>query len=344
MGWDIDPPKSEAVKKVIEARGAVDVAIVRQALREAAQVGAPGWIDTLAEFVDVHQELGEGRTALHEAAVAGHPQAAERLVELGGDPSQPDGHGHTAAGLAAPPLGARLQELVGFGRACRAIADGDVVALEGRLARDPTLVHQRVLGETLAHVVVLWPAHRPNAAAAIAVLAAAGADLSAPGDGSGYGNRETPLHSAVSANDVAAAAALLDGGADIDAPGAVIANGPPLVDAVVFRQWTAAHLLVARGCRVNLPYAAALGRLDLVRRFVADDGTVVPGACDLPGWPPGTGYDVALNLALHLAVHGAQLGVARWLRERGAESDWIGPTGRSTRDLIEDLARGWSTL
>ncbi|MEO0601518.1 MAG: ankyrin repeat domain-containing protein [Myxococcota bacterium] len=344
MGWTIDPPRSPAVLAVIEARGNVDASAVHQALREAVERGAPGWIDGLAEHVDVHQDLGNGRTALHEAARAGHRQLVERLVEIGGDAHQPDADGQTPVSLAAEPaLALRLDAIGGFGRAARAIVHADVDGLRSHLRADPSLVRQRVLGETLTHVVVLWPGHRPRAAELIAALAEAGADLSAAADGP-FGHRETPLHGAVSSNDLAAATALVDGGAELDAPGAVIGNGPPLADAVVFRKWACAHLLVLRGCRVNLPYAAALGRLDLVRRFVSDDGTVAAGACDLPGWPPGSSEDVALELALHLAVHGGQLGVARWLRERGAVLDWVGPSGRSTKDAAEELAEGWRDL
>ncbi|MEM6926957.1 MAG: ankyrin repeat domain-containing protein, partial [Myxococcota bacterium] len=296
------------------------------------------------EHVDIHKDLGNGRTTLHEAALAGHAQLVERLVELGGDAHRPDADGQTPVSLARDSeLATRLDAIASFGHAARAIANADVDGLRACLNAEPSLVHRRVLGETLTHVVVLWPGHRPRAAELIAVLDTSGADLSAPCDGL-FGHRETPLHGAVSSNDLAAATALIDRGADLDAPGAVIGNGPPLADAVVFRKWACAHLLVLRGCLVNLPYAAALGRLDLVRRFVSDDGTVAAGACDLPGWPPGSSEDVALELALHLAVHGAQLGVARWLRDRGAELDWVGPSGRSTKDVAAELAEGWTAL
>ena len=348
MGWTIDPPHSDVVKAVVSARGVVEADVAKDALRSASQAGAPGMIDRLGEHVDLHQNLGSGRTTLHEAAARGHTQVCERLIELGGDPSRPDDEGSTAAAMARrhghTVLADRLESLVTFGRAASAIHRGDAAALAEILRRDPKLVSARLLGETLMHVVVLWPAHRTGAADCIRVLHDAGADVSAPYRDGPFGHEETPLHGAVSANDIDAATALIDLGADVDAPGAVIGNGPPLVNAVAFKKWASAHLLVLRGCKVNLPCAAALGRMDLVRRFVGEDGTVAEGACDLPGGAPGARQNVALNLALHLAVHGEQLKVASWLHSRGAALDWVGPDGRSTTAQAHDVAAGWAKL
>src|SRR5262249_51581489 len=55
------------------------------------------------------------------------------------------------------------------------------------------------------------------------------------------------------------------GGADIEASGASIAGGTPLDDAVGYRCWQVARLLVERGAQVNrLWHAAALGMMSRV--------------------------------------------------------------------------------
>jgi ankyrin repeat protein len=51
---------------------------------------------------------------------------------------------------------------------------------------------------------------------------------------------ETPLHWAASSDDVEVLDALVDAGADVEAPGAVLGGGTPLADAVGFGQWRAA--------------------------------------------------------------------------------------------------------
>ena len=111
-----------------------------------------------------------------------------------------------------------------------------------------------------------WPGHVPEAAAKIAALVAAGADVNARFTGP---HTETPLHWAASSDDVDALDALLDAGADIEADGAVIGGGTPIADAVAFGQWKAARRLLERGARTNLWQAAALGLLDRVRDELA---------------------------------------------------------------------------
>jgi hypothetical protein len=91
----------------------------------------------------------------------------------------------------------------------------------------------------------------------VAVLLAAGAD---PNDDCGGDRPETPLHWAASTDDVGVAAVLVEGGADLETPGGSI--GTPLDNAIGYRCWHVARLLVARGATVDrLWHAAALGML-----------------------------------------------------------------------------------
>jgi hypothetical protein len=77
---------------------------------------------------------------------------------------------------------------------------------------------------------------------------------------------------------------LLDFGAAIDG---VDGDGSPLMTALRFHYPRAAEALARRGAKVdNVVSAAALGRADLVDRFVANDGTLAPAALVAHGpWP-----------------------------------------------------------
>jgi uncharacterized protein len=88
---------------------------------------------------------------------------------------------------------------------------------------------------------------------------ATGADVNATTEGK---FPETPLHWAASTDHVDVADTLIDLGANLEAQGASIAGGPPLDDAVGYRCWQVAQVLVRRGARVDrLWHASALGLL-----------------------------------------------------------------------------------
>ena len=121
-----------------------------------------------------------------------------------------------------------------------------------RAARDPGHGQSR----TLLHVVTDWPGRVPEAAAKIAALAAAGADVNARFTGP---HSETPLHWAASSDDVEALDALLDAGADIEADGAVIGGGTPMADAVGLRP-VEGRATTARTRRAHQPLAGRRAR------------------------------------------------------------------------------------
>ena len=174
---------------------------------------------------------------------------------------------------------------------------------------------------TLLHVATDWPGHHPQVAATIAALVAAGADVDArfattrPG-----GHTETALHWAASCDDTEAIDALLDAGADIEAPGAVIAGGTPLDDAVAFRQWQAADLLVARGAHTELWHAAALGLLDRVEARLAAPTRPPPPP---PGGAARGEAPDEVTIAFWSACHGGRRAAAELLLGHGADQDWV---------------------
>ncbi|HST49260.1 MAG TPA: ankyrin repeat domain-containing protein [Jatrophihabitans sp.] len=206
-----------------------------------------------------------------------------------------------------------------------AIRAGDLPGLRQLLTDQPGLATARFRGRSLLHIATDWPGHRPDVAATIAILVAAGADPNSRFDGE---HSETPLHWAASNDDTEAVDALLDAGADIDAPGAVIAGGTPMADATAFGQWNAARRLVERGAATNLFEAAALGLLDRVEHHLAGRPTAEDVTSSFWG-----------------ACHGGQVGTAAVLLESGADLDWVGYDGLTPLDAARragaDDVVGW---
>jgi uncharacterized protein len=200
-----------------------------------------------------------------------------------------------------------------------AIRDGDLAALRRLLRDHPDLAAARLDDErearTLLHVATDWPGHFPNGPAVVAALVDAGAEVDAPFVGA---NPETPLHWAASSDDVEVLDALIDAGADVEATGAVLGGGPPMADAVGFGQWRAARRLVERGARTTLWQAAALGLLDRIQEAFA--GADPPAADEV-------------THAFWQACHGGQRRTAEYLRDRGADIDWVGWDDRTPLDI-----------
>ncbi|MEU1888827.1 ankyrin repeat domain-containing protein [Micromonospora rifamycinica] len=216
-----------------------------------------------------------------------------------------------------------------------AIRGGDLTTLRRLLTTHPGLATARLVdhaggacgpvSRTLLHVVTDWPGRVPHGAAAVAILAAAGADVDARFAGP---HRETPLHWAASCDDVDVVDALLDAGADIEAPGGVIAGGTPLADARAFAQWRAAYRLVVRGARTTLTDAATLGLLDRVERTF---GGGTPPAAD------------EIDVAFWGACHGGRRSCAGYLWDRGARLNRVAPWEHRTA-LDAAVRRGATEL
>jgi hypothetical protein len=207
-------------------------------------------------------------------------------------------------------------------RVTDAIRSGGAASLERLLREHPTLATARIgdpeeaQSRTLLHALTDWPGHAPEAAAKVAALVAAGADVNARFTGP---HTETPLHWAASSDDIEALDALLDAGADIEADGAVIAGGTPMADAVAFGQWSAARRLLDRGAHTNLWQASALGVLARVRDELA---RARPAQEDLDN-------------ALWCAAHGGQRETAALLLESGADPAWVGHDDLTAADAAE---------
>ena len=188
-----------------------------------------------------------------------------------------------------------------------AIHAGELGSLTELLREHPGLAAVRLMDDkggsgTPLHAAADWPGFFPHGPEVVAMLIRAGADPSAPVEGSWHA--ETPLHWAASSDDIEVARALIDGGADIEATGASIAGGSPLDDAVGYGCWQVARLLVERGARVDrLWHAAALGLRSRAEELIAAS-------------PPSKQQ---LTDAFWQACHGGQRRMAEHLLALGAE-------------------------
>lgn len=206
------------------------------------------------------------------------------------------------------------------------IQQGHTRDLERCLAENPSLAQAVIMdaqgnGRSLLHIATDWPGHFPQVARTIEVLVRAGAPCNAPflpAAGQTL-HRETPLHWAASSNDVAAIVALLACGADIEAPGAIFTGGAPMSDAVIFAQWEAAQLLLARGAKTTYTEAAALGLLERLQALHAAENPA-----------PET-----ITKAFWHACRAGQRPVAEFLLGQGADVQWVGWDGLTPLDAAQ---------
>ena len=229
-----------------------------------------------------------------------------------------------------------------FEDAIRAIISGETEQLQQLLKQHPGIAtmhssrhHRCVLPHYLAangvedeHQIV-----HPNAAEIARILFAAGADevVDSMTDAYGGGPGSTPLVALVTSchpHEVGVQDKLVhvfcDAGAN---PNGIENDGLPLSMALGFRYPKAATALVNCGARIdNLPSAAALGRLDAVRRFMDPGGESTSKECTFPN----PGYesfpesrfphpDRTVQQAFVFACMCGQLKVAKFLLEQGTD-------------------------
>lgn len=178
-----------------------------------------------------------------------------------------------------------------FERAADAVVSGDLATLEAMLRLEPELIHarsSRVHRATLLHYVAAngvedFRQRSPaNAVDVARSLLGAGAEVDALAETYGGGPEQTTMNLLVSSVHPAASGVqgplvetLLEFGA---AANGVRDDGSPIMTAIASGYPAAMMALARGGARVDTVIAAAsLGRLDLVRRFVSDARTLVPG-------------------------------------------------------------------
>jgi ankyrin repeat protein len=207
-----------------------------------------------------------------------------------------------------------------FRRAFKAIQARDLTALRTLLDRYPGLVGAR--GTNGNDLLGLGTDDR----AIVRELLARGADPSSAND-RGW----TPLHQAGYGNDSELARLMLEAGARTDTYGHG-EGGTPLAAALFWGHREVAELLAEHGVVPhNLRVAAGLGRIDLIRALVNDDGSLREGAgaargfyrphSGFPIWEPSDDAQEILDEALVWAAKSDRAEVLGPLVELGADVD-----------------------
>ncbi len=253
-----------------------------------------------------------------------------------------------------------------FEAAADAIVAGDVAELERRLRRDRGLISARSTRthrSTLLHYVGAngvesFRQKTPANAVRIAeALLDAGADVEAMADMYGGATKlglvATSIHPQRAGLQNALIYLLLAHGATIDHPGAA-GNGQGLVNGCLANgRDEAAEFLASRGASLDLAGAAGIGRLDVVRTFFDDGGTLKPTATQAQllegfGWACaygrtnvveyllGHGVGISARLpghgqtGLHSAAYEGHLDTIDALLKRGAALDAVDDRWHST--------------
>jgi ankyrin repeat protein len=243
-----------------------------------------------------------------------------------------------------------------FEAAADAIVSGDAATLRKLLRDSPELARERSTREhrsTLLHYVSAngvedfrqkTPA---NIVEITRLLLDAGAAVDAQSDAYGgctaLGLVATSIHPEQAGVQIALLQTLLDRGARLDHPSAG-GNRHPLINACLANgQPNAAEFLASLGAPIDLEAAAALGRLDIVKRYFDENGVLQPGAnreqmesaflyaCgygreETVGFLLEHGVDPGLQnsdgeTGLHWAAYGPDVDMARFLLQRGAPVD-----------------------
>jgi ankyrin repeat protein len=250
------------------------------------------WSRINREAAEIAEQAQQDRLLESRDAAAIRDRAELFLAELHGFESWPAFARHLdALDEASSPISQ-------FESAADAIVTGNQATVERLVAGSPGLVRARSTRNhraTLLHYVAA-NGHEgfrqrtpPNAVEIARLLLEAGAEPDALADM--YGHRCTTMQMLVSSAhpheaglQVPLVDTLLGFGAAIDG---VDGDGSPLMTALRFHYPKTAEALARRGARVdNVVSAAALGRADLVDRFVGNDGTLAPAALVAHGpWP-----------------------------------------------------------
>ncbi len=231
-----------------------------------------------------------------------------------------------------------------FELAADAVVDGDLATLESLVRKKPELIRarsRRVHRATLLHYVAAngvedFRQKTPKNAVAIArFLLEAGAEVDAPAETYDGGHWQTTMNLLVSSAHPAGAG-LMPALVDVLVDYGAATNGvgddeSPMMTALDFGYGDAAETLAKRGARVdNVVVAAALGRLDLVRRLVVDKNTVALGVPLIaPRWRHLPADPTAhIELALAWACKFARAEVAEFLLDIG-----VNPVSKDGYDM-----------
>lgn len=179
-----------------------------------------------------------------------------------------------------------------FEAAVNAIVEGDIPTLRSLLHTNPALISARSMRShhsTLLHYTgtngVEWYRQKypSNAIEVLQFLLAAGAEVEATagmygGGSTTLGLLATSIHPAKAGIMAPMLEILLQAGAVIDQPSAA-GNGQYAINGCLHNgRPEAADFLMRHGALLDLEGAAGTGRLDVVKQFFREDGSLQPGA------------------------------------------------------------------
>ncbi len=218
-----------------------------------------------------------------------------------------------------------------FESAVDAIITGDVATLERLLRENPELIrarstrahHSTLLHYVSANGVEDFRQKTPKNAVEVAkLLLKFGAEVDSTADSYGGGSTTLDLtassvHPLRAGVQSALIETLLDAGAAI---GGISGGWPPLMSALANYRQEAAESLVRRGAKINnITAAAALGRLDLVKNFFNEDGSLKAGiaGAHFPGVVEGP--KIQMEKAFIWACQYGRTNVVDFLLEKGVD-------------------------
>jgi hypothetical protein len=241
-----------------------------------------------------------------------------------------------------------------FEAAADAIVTGEIAPLKRLLRENPELIHARSTRDhraTLLHYVSAngvegYRQRTPKNAVKIAeILLKAGAEIDAVanvygGGATTLGLAATSIHPEQAGVQNALMQILLDHGAAIERPGVAGNRHGAVMGCLANGRGRAAEFLANRGARLDLEEAAGVGRLDVVKSFFHEDGSLKANATKMQMergflWACEYGRNNVVEFllqrgvdlltqadtgesGLHWAVIGGQLDTIKMLLARGA--------------------------
>jgi len=209
-----------------------------------------------------------------------------------------------------------------------AVTAGDLSTVRKLLDRRPSLISVRNDRHTLLH-----HAAARNQPEIVRFLLDRGAEIDALNRHPDNDDPEriwTPVHFGASMGAMEAVRVLLDAGARTDIGGA---TGETALAAALFYGHAEIGGLLATHQLLpdNLRIAAGLGRIDLMERHIAPDGSLRPSAFvgrqfyrphdGFPDWTPTPNGDEVMGEALTYAFRNSRVEAADWLLARGVNID-----------------------